>query len=48
MSWLYVPAITRSMAASKCFKDTDEALSLAAINAASLQMFAMSAPEENK
>lgn len=43
----YLPAITRSMALSKCFSDTDAALSLAAIKAASLQMFAMSAPVED-
>ena len=36
--------MTLSMAASKCFNATDVALSLAAINAASLQIFAISAP----
>ena len=39
-----IPAITRSIAASKCFLRIIGDKSRAAINAASLQTFAMSAP----
>jgi len=42
-----VPPITRSMAASKCFNSMNLERCRAAINAASLQTFAMSAPIKN-
>ena len=39
------PAITRSIADAKCFSSIDLAASRAAIKAASLQTFAISAPD---
>ena len=41
----YLPPITRSIACSKCFISTIGDENLAAINAASLQTFATSAPK---